>query len=137
MVVKWRAGIGAHGDQDAAPVSFFEAHLMALRHGFRFAQDAFWNAAPESASGSGGQRRECRYHKDTLLFHHDRGFFVHERGMFDRMNSGSDGILHPRRSMGMGGDFPPSSLRLFHGGPELLHGHLRLVRRGAWRENAA
>src|SRR6266850_2670833 len=39
--------------------------------------------------------------------------------------------------MGMGGDFPPSSVRFFHGGLELLHGHLRLVRRGAGREDTA
>jgi hypothetical protein len=90
-----------------------------------------------SAGGSGGQRRECRHHKDTMLLHHGSGFFVHERGMLDRMDSGADGILHPRRSMGMGGDFPPSLLRFFHGGPEFFHGHLRLVRRGAGREDAA
>ena len=137
MVVKWRAGVGAHGDLDSVPQGFLEARLMALRHGFGFDQGAFWNAAPESAGGSGGQRRECRYHEDTLLFHHGRGFFVQERGMLDRMDSGADGIFHPRRSMGMGGDFPPASLRFFHGGLKLLHGHLCLLRRGAGREDAA
>ena len=57
--------------------------------------------------------------------------------MLDRMDSGADGILHSRRSMGMGGDFSSGLLRFFHGGLEFLHGHLRLVRRGAWREDAA
>ena len=75
--------------------------------------------------------------KTPLPFHHGRGFFVHERGMLDRMDSGTDGIFHPRRSMGMCGDFPSSSLRFIHGGLEFLHGHLRLVRRGAGCEDAA
>jgi hypothetical protein len=48
--------------------------------------------------------------------------------MLDRMDSGVDGILHPRRSMGMGGDFPSSLLGFIHGGLEFLHGHLCLLR---------
>ena len=43
----------------------------------------------------------------------------------------------PGSSMGMGGDFASRSLGFFHGGLEFLHRHLRLVRRGAGREDAA
>ena len=38
--------------------------------------------------------------------------------------------------MGMGGDFSSSSLRFVYGGLEFFHSHLRLVRRGAGREDA-
>jgi hypothetical protein len=75
-----------------------------------------------------GMRRECRHHEDALLFHHGRGFFVHQGGMLNRMDPGTYGIFHPRRPMGMGGDFPPGSLRFVHGGLKLFHSHLCLVR---------
>ena len=57
--------------------------------------------------------------------------------MLDRMDPGADGIDHPRRSMGMGSDFPTSSLRFLHGSPQLLYGHLGLVWRGTWRKDTA
>jgi hypothetical protein len=39
--------------------------------------------------------------------------------------------------MAAGGDFSPGFLRFVHGGLEFLHGHLRLVRRGSWCQDAA
>jgi hypothetical protein len=48
--------------------------------------------------------------------------------MLDRIDPGADGIFHSRRSMGMGGDLTPGSLRFVHGRLEFLRSHLRLIR---------